>query len=660
MTDPIRVLHVDDEPAFLTLTSEFLSRELEAVEVETTTSAADALEELDAFDPDCVVSDYQMPEMDGLELLQAVRERRAELPFILFTGHGSEQIASDAISAGVTDYLQKGSANEQFQLLANRIRNGVEAYRTQAAFEESERMFSTLISNLPGMVYRCLNAPEWPMEFVSQGCLDLTGYQPSQLERGEVVWGDEVLHPDDQEMAWAVVQEALDEGEAFEVTYRIRRRDGAVRWMWEQGRGVYADDGELLALEGFITDVTERVRYEQRLDALNEVLGKLLETTDRHECAWVAVEAACDSLEFPIASVRLYDAETDELEPVAVTDGTADDLDERLAFPGENGPAWDAYTTAEVQWYPDVEPESVTVDSHADIRSLLALPLGEYGTLVLASPAPDDFAETDHNLARILAANLQSALDRADRERAVRERERELREQNARLEEFTNIVSHDLRNPLAVVRGQLDLARETGADDHFDRAETSLTRIEDLVSDMLTLAKQGMVVGETEAVYLEVVARRAWEAVETDGADLAIASDLALVADEGRLQQLLENLFANAVEHGSTRPHSTSSHGDAVEHGSTADAATTDAVTITVGPLDDADGFYVADDGSGIPDEDRAAVFEPGFTTDQQGTGFGLAIVQQIARAHDWSVAVADSEADGARFEFTGVERARE
>ncbi|MFD1644379.1 hybrid sensor histidine kinase/response regulator [Haloarchaeobius litoreus] len=634
MTDAIRVLHVDDEPAFLTLTSEFLARELEAVEVETTTSAADALDRLDAFDPDCVVSDYQMPEMDGLELLEAVRERREELPFILFTGHGSEQIASNAISAGVTDYLQKGSANEQFQLLANRVRNAVEAYRTQEAFEESERMFSTLISNLPGMVYRCRNAPEWPMEFVSQGCLDLTGYQPSQLERGDVVWGDEVLHPEDQEMAWGVVQNAIEDEESFEVTYRIRRRDGAVRWMWEQGRGVYDEDGALLALEGFITDVTERVRYEQRLDALNEVLGKLLETSDRHECAWVAVEAASDSLEFPIASVRLYDGETDELEPVAVTDATAADLEERLAFPGENGPAWDAYTTGEVQWYPDIAPESVTIESHADIRSLLVLPLGRYGALVLASPTPDDFAETDHNLARILAANLQSALDRADRERAVRERERELRDQNARLEEFTNIVSHDLRNPLAVVRGRLDLARETGSDEHFDRAEASLTRIEDLVSDMLTLAKQGMVVGETEALYLEVVARRAWEAVETDGAGLTVASDLPLVADQGRLQQLLENLFANAVEHGSTGR----------------------SAAITVGELDDASGFYVADDGPGIPDEQRAQVFEPGFSTDEQGTGFGLAIVQQIARAHGWSVAATEADDGGARFEFTDVE----
>jgi PAS domain S-box-containing protein len=634
MTDPIRVLHVDDESAFLTLTSEFLARELEAVEVETTTSAADALDRLDAVDPDCVVSDYQMPEMDGLDLLEAVRDRRPELPFILFTGHGSEQIASNAISVGVTDYLQKGTANEQFQLLANRIRNGVEAYRTQAAFEESERMFSTLISNLPGMVYRCRNAPEWPMEFVSQGCLDLTGYQPSQLERGDVTWGDEVLHPDDQELTWEAVQQALDAGESFEVTYRIRRHDGAVRWMWEQGRGVYADDGELLALEGFITDVTERVRYERRLDALNEVLGELLETADRHECVWVAVEAACDSLEFPIASVRLYDAETDELEPVAVTDATADDLDDRLAFPGENGPAWHAYTTGEVQWYPDVVPESATVESHADIRSLLVLPLGRYGTLVLASPTPDDFAETDHNLARILAANLQSALDRADRERAVRDRERELREQNARLEEFTNIVSHDLRNPLSVVRGQLELARETGDDEHFDRADASLTRIEDLVSDMLTLAKQGMVVGDTEALYLEVVARHAWEAVEAEGADLTVVSDLGLVADRSRLQQLLENLFSNSVEHGFT----------------------TDDVALTVGTLDD--GFYVADDGPGISADEREHVFDPGFSTDERGTGFGLAIVQQIAHAHGWSVTVTEADDGGARFEFTDVELA--
>ncbi|WP_439028442.1 ATP-binding protein [Haloarchaeobius sp. DT45] len=639
MTGPIRVLHVDDEPAFLDLTTKFLERELPNVAVRSVRSVSAALESFDEFQPNCVVSDYRMPDAHGLELLDSVRERDPTIPFVLFTGRGSEQVASDAISAGVTDYLQKGSGTEQFELLANRIQKAAEAYQTRAAFAETERMVSTLISNLPGMVYRCLNEQSWPMEFVSEGCLDLTGYHPEQFENDDVVWGEEVLVEADREAVWEEVQAALDASEPFEVTYRIRRRDGELRWLWEQGRGVYQDD-ELVAIEGFITDVTDRTHYRQRLDRLTETAGRLLETGDRHECAWVAVEAACDSLGFPIASVRLYDEESGTLDPIAFTDDTAETLHGRLAFPGESGPAWEAFTTGEAQAIPELRETETTVEAAVEIRSLLALPLGEFGVLALASPAPGAFDENDRNLARILSATLQSAVERADRESALRDREVELRAQNERLEEFTNIVSHDLRNPVGVARGQLRLAKETGDNAHFERADEALERIEALVSDMLTLAKQGIVVGDTEAVHLDVVVHNAWKAVDRDGAELVVESNLGLVADSSRLQQLLENLLANAVEHGSTGHRTAGGDG---------------SVTVTIGRLTDRDGFYVADDGPGIPDADRDEIFDPGFSTDECGTGFGLAIVSQVARAHDWCLTLTESDEGGARFEFANV-----
>ncbi|MFB6270353.1 MAG: PAS domain S-box protein, partial [Halobacterium sp.] len=142
MAAPVRVLHVDDEPGFAELVATFLEEEDDAFEVVTETDARDALDRLRAEGDavDCVVSDYDMPGLDGVEFLEAVREDYPDVPFVLFTGKGSEEVASDALSAGATDYLQKGDGTEQYAILANRVRNAVEQYRSERRAADVERL----------------------------------------------------------------------------------------------------------------------------------------------------------------------------------------------------------------------------------------------------------------------------------------------------------------------------------------------------------------------------------------------------------------------------------------------------------------------------------------------------------------------------------------
>jgi PAS domain S-box-containing protein len=143
--------------------------------------------------------------------------------------------------------------------------DATERRAAEKALEESQRALSTLISNLPGMAYRCRNDPHWTMTFVSEGSLDLTGYRPDELiESRRISYGD-LIHPEDREMVWKAVQVGVADRKPFQMTYRIVTPDG-VKWVWEQGRGVYSDDGALLALEGFMTDITERVMNEQTLE----------------------------------------------------------------------------------------------------------------------------------------------------------------------------------------------------------------------------------------------------------------------------------------------------------------------------------------------------------------------------------------------------------
>jgi len=274
----ISILHVDDQADFLEMAAHFFKRKHERFAVETATSASEGLTRLSETEVDCIVSDYEMPGMNGLEFLEAVREEHPDLPFILFTGKGSEEVASDAISAGVTDYLQKEAGSDQFTLLANRIENAVHQTRTEHRLEESHRRFRTLLSNVPGMAYRCRNERGWPMLFVSNDCADLMGYEGSELVDGDVSYGRDVIHPDDRDRVWQSVQTALESREPFRVEYRIRTADDGEKWVWEQGQGVF-EDGEAVALEGFITDVTERMRSQERLEYQSSLMEAQMETT---------------------------------------------------------------------------------------------------------------------------------------------------------------------------------------------------------------------------------------------------------------------------------------------------------------------------------------------------------------------------------------------
>ncbi len=205
--------------------------------------------------------------------------------------------------------------------------------------------------------------------------------------------------------------------------------------------------------------------------------------------------------------------------------------------------------------------------------------------------------------------------------------ERRIQRERDRLDEFAGTVSHDLQNPLNVAQGRLRLAREECDSEHLAIAESAHDRMEQLIDEVLSLARAGNAIGDVEPVELAAVVDDCWHHVETNSAGLVIDTALTVVADRTQLKQLVENLLRNAVEHG----------GD----------------EITVG--DTPGGFYLSDNGPGIPKADQQDVLDPGVSTSADGTGFGLSIVRDIADAHGWTVTVTTGPTGGARFEFTGV-----
>jgi len=265
--------------------------------------------------------------------------------------------------------------------------------------------------------------------------------------------------------------------------------------------------------------------------------------------------------------------------------------------------------------------------------------------------------------------------DVTERER----RERELERQNEQLDRFASLVSHDLRNPLNVAEGYVQNASTTDDFENLDEVAAAHDRMRAIIDDVLDLARQGRTVTDVAPVSVATVAEDAWRSVDTANATLDVTATATVVADESRLRQLFENCYRNSVEHGSTGNRTQSGDsvehgstgnrtqsGDSVEHGSTGNRTQSGDsvehggadVVVTVGDCDG--GFFVADDGPGIPEDEREAVLDDGYTTHPNGTGLGLSIVKSIATAHDWTVTVEASTTGGARFTFTGTTYARD
>jgi len=591
-----RILHVDDDESLIDVTAAFLTEADDRFIIEGATSGAEGLERLDE-DIDCVISDYEMPEMTGIELLEAVRETWPNLPFILFTGKGSEAVASEAISAGVTDYLQKGTGTEQYTLLANRVSNAIEGSVAEREARTTEQRFETLLSDSAD--YICELTTEGRMSYVTPSAEAVLGHDAAELD-GTTLF--ERLHPADRDGALDAFETVTADPDATERTVaRIEAADGSWRWGAFTFRN-YLDDPAVGAMVANVRDITERTECERELDRYRTL-----------------VQTAGDAM---------YALD----EEGYITMVNASHVD------------WSGYTEAELvgSHVSEFMPDDAVREGVELTIELLKNPDKQRGRFEFPATRPDGEERIYEDNIAVLTdedGNYTGSIGVIRDITEQKRRERALERQNERLDNFASIIAHDIRNPLQVASGNLTLARETGHDEAFGKVEAAHERIGEIIDDLLTLARHGQGVEATEPTDINAIARDAWATVDTRGMSLETHGAQELDAEPDRLRQLFENFFRNAVEHAGPE------------------------ATVTVGPIeplhtttriddDSGNGFYVADDGPGIPEDQREEVLDFGFSTASDGTGFGLAIVTQIADAHGWATTVTESRAGGARFEF--------
>jgi signal transduction histidine kinase/FixJ family two-component response regulator len=608
----VDVLYVDPDPDATVRTG---LADGGPITVEQVPDAGTALDVLADRSVDCVVSEHRLPDGSGLSLLSSVRAEWPDLPFVLFTDDGDETVASEAIAADVSGYLRRTPLVEQVPALATTVTTAVAEHRDRSAI--LDRMTDAFFAL----------DDEWQFTYLNDRGREIVcgaaGIEPpSDGLEGESIW--ELL----PELATTEFgdhyREAMETQQAvtFEAEYEPLST-------WFEVRAYPSPEG----LSVYFRDITER---KERVAELQERERVLEETYRVVSAKDLAFEAKVDRL---LAIGRevlgtdygaLSHVEGDEYVFEIVQDPTGEaQSGDRVPLDQTNCER--AIVTEQTLVLEDIVRDAPDLADRAGnteqgISCYLGTPVlvdGDvYGTFCFydRERRTEPFSDWEITLVELLGNWVSYEQER-------RRHEAELTRERNRLEEFASVVSHDLQNPLGVALGRIDAARETGDEEHFDAIERSLERMENLIEDILAVAREGETVTEPTPVDLRAVAEDAWSVVENDRSTLRIDADARYLGDPDRLQQLLENLFCNALDHAG---------GD---------------VAISVGDLNDGTGFYVADDGPGIPADDRDRVFESGYTTSDEGTGFGLKIVSEIAEAHGGHVTVTESETGGARFE---------
>ncbi len=496
----------------------------------------------------------------------------------------------------------------------------------------------------------------------NEAAAEVTGYSDEELRSMSPV---DFFDGSDVEAVEQAIREVLETGDATVQADLVTADGERVPYEFSVSR-VIDDDGDPVGFAGIGRDFTETLQERERLHRRERTLRTMHQiVADRDSPFEEQVEALLDLCreEIGVEYGTLSHIHGDDyiFEVVSAAD---DSIEVGDVIPVSATNCEIVATTERRLVASDVGRDVADADERAGytewgIECYLGAPVfvddAVYGTFCLygKSPRTEEFSEWEVTLVELMSRWVSYELQR----RSTRER---LKRQNETLERFTSMVSHDLRSPLNVVSGSLDLAERTGDPEHFDRCRQAVERMDALVGDLLSLARAGMELREMTDVDLGTLASQCWQTVPTSRATIRVETDVVVRADETRLRQLLENLFRNSVEHGSTnsRPQAD----DSVEHGSVGDTEAhgedeggrdDDRVTVTVGDLDG--GFFVEDDGQGIPPDERDRVFQSGYSSQREGTGFGLDIVRRVADVHGWEVTLAESVEGGARFEFTGV-----
>jgi PAS domain S-box-containing protein len=581
MNEQMNILHVTG-PDGAEILSETPLRENDHFSIETVSQPNSGLELLSAGDFECVLTQYSLPDQNGVEFTATVRTEYPDLPVMLYTGQGTEAIASEAISAGVTEYIRIDGTGDY--ALSGRIRTAVEEYRRRQAIKSST--VSSAIHEHSPDGFIAINS-DWRCTEINATVTSLIG-ESRDTVLGSHLWS---LLPDLADSPIGeTLRQTMETGETGSLTEYYPPHDN-----WYEVTVSPADEG----IVAWLRDITTRKEHEQELTDTSQQFQAVLNTVE----AAIFIKDTDSRYQLMNEECRRLLGVSPDEEVVGRTDHEflPADVAERLQADDQ---------------------QVLNREETVEIEEEIPTPTGTQINLTLKSPFYDETGA----LLGVCAVSTDITERKAQQEKIKR--------QNERLEQFTSVVSHDLRTPVQNVQSGLDLARTECDSQYLEKIQQATDRMDQLIDDLLDLAKYGEEITEKEAVPLADTVEESWPSGVSG--TLEFPSTLPTIeADKSRFRQLLENLFRNAIDH------------------------STEGVTVRVGltgPDAQPTGIYVADDGPGIEPQRRDKILDHGYTDSEEGTGFGLSIVKRVVEAHNWELSVAESWDGGTQIEITGID----
>ncbi len=595
MDEQIRALYVEDDEAVLTTTAEYLAELGDSLVVLTETDPETALDRIGPENVDCLVSDYRMRGMDGLEFLRTVRAEFPELPFIFYTGKGSEDVASEAISNNATAYVQKSTGTDDYELLLNRIRQAVSRYRERVSYRE-------LFENI-GVGVCVRDTESYELVEANREYCDLLGYTQDDLAELDLA----ALTADHEgysgERAREAIDRAVDDGE-HDTEWPYRSQDGETVWA-DVSHRLSEIQGTRRVLTT-VENITERKEREQRLRTVKDRLDLAVEGANLGVWDWNVTD---DTVTF-----------NDQF--AAIIEVPADELDSSIST-----------------WLDRIHPEDLpAVEEGIEAHNQGQAEYYDFEYRLQTASGDWKWVQTLGRVVERAEGDPQRAVGIHISINERKRYEQRLKQQRDSLETLNQMVRHDIRNDLQIVLAYLDtldMHIEGEQAEYLDAAFESAQSAVELTKTARELS-EAMLQADADRypVRLTSTLRTQVEELSTADSEVEVSlgdcpADTTVLAND-MLDSVFRNLLQNALEHNDKE---------------------IPEVLVSVTDREESVLVQVADNGPGIPDDQKEDIFVKGEKgLDSEGSGIGLYLVETLVDQYNGDVWVEDNDPEGAIF----------